>query len=311
MGCFVPGPVTVTVPATSANLGPGYDALGLALSLRDTITAEVVEGPDQIVAHGEGASSVPTDRMHLVVRSMDLAFDQMGVPRPSLRVDCTNVIPHGRGLGSSSAAIVAGVHAARSLVADASLRLGDEDAFALAAEIEGHPDNVAPAFWGGFTLAWAEAGRFRSVRCPVDLGLRLVALVPSAPVPTSLARGLLPAQVAHTDAASNLGRAALMVLALGGRHDLLLPASYDRLHQRHRRPAMPASIDLVEALRADGLAAVVSGAGPTVLVLGGHPAGGDETEELTPRVMGVLGRGADQWLRVSLAVEEAGVRTEA
>ena len=145
------GRVTVTVPATSANLGPGFDALGLALSLRDTVTAEVVDGADEVHVAGEGADSVPLDGTHLVRRSMQRAFDVMGCGTPGIRLHCTNVVPHGRGLGSSSAAIVAGVCAARGLVGGGSLLMDDDALFGLAAEIEGHPDNVAPALYGGST----------------------------------------------------------------------------------------------------------------------------------------------------------------
>ena len=261
------GPVTVTVPATSANLGPGYDALGLALGLRDTVTAEVVDGPDEVQVTGEGSGEVPLDGTHLVLRSMRQAFDAMGCDAPGIRLSCANVIPHGRGLGSSSAAIVAGVCAARGLVGGGSLLIDDDALFALAADVEGHPDNVAPAFYGGFTVAYAVGGRFRATTAAVDPRVAAVAFVPPDPVRTEVARGLLPDAVPHADAAANAGRAALLVAALGQRPELLLDATEDRLHQDYREPAMPATLALVRSLRADGHAAFVSGAGPTVLVL--------------------------------------------
>lgn len=260
-------PVSVSVPATSANLGPGYDALGLALSLRDRVTGQVVDGPDEIVVTGEGADSVPLDRSHLVHRSMARAFEQMGCTVPAVRLTCENAVPHGRGLGSSSAAIVAGVCLARGLVAGGSLLMDDDAVFALAAGIEGHPDNVAPAFLGGFTVAWAAGGRFHATSLAVDPRISAVALVPPDPVETKVARGLLPDVVPHADAAANVGRAALLVSALAREPELLLAATEDRLHQDYRQPAMPDTLALVRALRADGLPAVVSGAGPTVLVL--------------------------------------------
>lgn len=269
MPTLLPGPVTVTVPATSANLGPGYDALGLALSLRDTVTAEVVDGPGTVEVRGEGAGVVPLDERHLVRRAMQRAFDAMDCGTPSIRLTCDNVIPHGRGLGSSSAAIVAGVCAARGLVGGGSLLLDDDAVFALAAEIEGHPDNVAPAFYGGFTVAWGSGGRFHATNASVDPRVAAVAFVPPDPVETKVARGLLPAVVPHADAAFNVGRAALLVAALGGRPELLLEATEDRLHQDQRTPAMPGTAALIKELRADGLPAFVSGAGPTVLVLTG------------------------------------------
>lgn len=261
-------PVTVSVPATSANLGPGFDALGLALAHRDRVTAQMLDGPRSVITvRGVGEGQVPLDEGHLVHRTMLATFEVLGCPPPALRLDCENLVPHARGLGSSSAAIVAGVWLARAL-ADAGRELLDDDAaFALAAELEGHPDNVAPAVLGGFTVAYRDGDRFRAVRLPVDPRVHAVAFVPPVGVETTVARGLLPGTVSHSDAAHNAGRAALLVAALGGRLDLLHAATEDRLHQASRGPAMPASLALVDELRADGLAAVVSGAGPTVLVL--------------------------------------------
>jgi homoserine kinase len=271
-----PGPVTVSVPATSANLGPGFDAFGLALAVRDRVTAQVLAAPRSVITvRGVGEGDVPLDEGHLVHRSMQLAFEALGCPMPVLRLDCLNVVPHARGLGSSSAAIVAGIWLARALVESGHEQLDDDDAFALAAEIEGHPDNVAPAVLGGFTVAYRERDRFRAVRLPVDSRVRVVAFVPPDGVATKVARGLLPATVPHHDAAHNAGRAALLVAALGGRLDLLPAATEDRLHQACRAPAMPTSLALVDALRADGVAAVVSGAGPTVLVLTDADAQGE------------------------------------
>ncbi len=300
MPTLLRGPVTVTVPATSANLGPGFDALGLAVSLRDTVTAEVVDGPGEVVVSGEGAGGVPLDDSHLVRRSMQRAFDAMGCGTPSIRLHCTNVIPHGRGLGSSSAAIVAGVCAARGLVGGGSLLMDDDAVFGLAAEIEGHPDNVAPAFYGGFTVAYASGGRFHATTVSVDPRVSAVAFVPADPVETTVARGLLPEQVPHRDAAANAGRAALLVAALSRHPELLLDATEDRLHQDYREPAMPASLALVRELRADGLAAFISGAGPTVLVL---------TDASTEAA--VAARVPAGWAVHTLAVGTEGARVEA
>jgi len=297
MPTFLSGGVSVTVPATSANLGPGYDALGLALDLRDHVAASVLDGDGEpeISVAGEGAGSVPLGADHLVHRAMVAAFDHMGCPTPRLRLDCVNVIPHGRGLGSSSAAIVAGVSAARALVAGGSLLMDDDAVFALAAELEGHPDNVAPAFFGGFTVAYSDGGRFHATTVSVDPRVGAVAFVPAEAVETKVARGLLPATVPHADAAANAGRAALLVAALGGKPELLLPATEDRLHQDYREPAMPESLALVRSLRADGLPAVVSGAGPTVLVLTDHAASGELVE-----------RAPEGWRALTLAVEHHG-----
>ena len=268
MATFVDGPVRVSVPATSANLGPGFDSLGLALSLRDELEAEVL--PDGLVVEveGAGAGGVPRDETHLVVRAMRAAFDRMGEQPPGLRLSCHNRIPHARGLGSSSAAIVAGVVLARGLVAGGQLLASDEALLDLAADLEGHPDNVAPAFLGGFVISGREDDRWFAVRAGVDPRITAVAFVPPTGVETTVARGLLPATVPHTDAAANSGRAALLVAALTGQPEHLLAATRDWLHQDQREPAMPQTLALVRRLRADGVPAVVSGAGPTVLAFG-------------------------------------------
>jgi len=299
MATFVSGPVSATVPATSANLGPGYDALGIALSLRDRVTAEVVDGADEILVTGQGVGVVPLDRTHLVHRSMRLAFERMSVETPGLRLVCENLIPHGRGLGSSSAAIVAGVALARGLVAGGSLLMDDDSVFALAADIEGHPDNVAPAFFGGFTVAYADNGRFRATSVALDPRVSVVALVPAEPVETRTARALLPDVVPHGDAATNVGRAALLVVALGGRPELLFAATEDHLHQDYRAPAMPGTLALVRTLRSDGLPAVVSGAGPTVLVF---------TEAANQDA--VAARAPEGWRALSLSLATEGLRLD-
>ncbi len=267
MATFVDGPVRVTVPATSANLGPGFDSLGLALSMRDSIEAEVGGGALVVEVDGVGAGDVPRDESHLVVRAMRAAFDAMDAQPPGLTLRCHNVIPHGRGLGSSSAAIVAGVVLARALVAGGQLLVDDDALFRLAADLEGHPDNVAPAFYGGFVISGREDDEWYAVSVGVDPRISAVAFVPPTSVPTQVARRLLPDFVSHPDAAANSGRAALLVAALAGRPEHLFAGTRDYLHQEQREPAMPASLGLVHALRADGVAAVISGAGPTVLAL--------------------------------------------
>jgi homoserine kinase len=205
------------------------------------------------------------DETHLVVRSMWAGFAAMGVAPPGVRLHCRNVIPHSRGLGSSSAAIVGGLALARALVADGEARLPDADLVSLAADLEGHADNVAPAVMGGFVIAGHEDDRWYAVNAPVDPRVRVVVFVPPFSLSTELARGLIPGSVPHADAAADAGRAALLVAALGGAPEHLFTATRDYLHQSYRRPAMPDSLALVDALRADGVAAVVSGAGPTVL----------------------------------------------
>jgi len=259
--------VRVRVPATSANLGPGFDALGLALGLHDDLEVHALGTADVVVeVTGEGAGQVPDDEQHLVVQALRLALDHVGAPQSGVRLVCHNRIPHGRGLGSSAAAVVAGVLAARGLVSEPEA-LTDEVVLQLAAQMEGHPDNAAPAVLGGATVAWAEGEDFRAASIDVSDELAPVALVPAQHLSTKAARGVLPAQVPHRDAAFQAGRAALLVEALGRRPDLLLTATEDRLHQEYRRRVMPHSLALVDALRARGVAAVVSGAGPTVLAL--------------------------------------------
>jgi homoserine kinase len=256
--------VLVRVPATSANLGPGFDALGLALSLHDEIEVRVTASGLDIQVSGEGADDVgDAGEKHLLVRAMRAAFDDLGGPQPGgLAVSCVNRIPHGRGLGSSAAAIVAGVLAARAL---AGASLAADDVLPLANALEGHPDNVAPCLFGGLTIAWTTGQAARAVRLEPHPQVRPVAFIAPSPVSTEVARGLLPATVPHADAAANAGRAALLVAALTTRPDTLLDATEDRLHQGYRAAAMPATHDLVRRLRAAGVPAVVSGAGPTAL----------------------------------------------
>ncbi|WP_235735866.1 homoserine kinase [Nocardioides alcanivorans] len=176
-------------------------------------------------------------------------------------------MPHARGLGSSSAAIVGGLALARALVVDGTERLDDQTILQLAATEEGHPDNVAPAIFGGFVVAGRTGERFFSVDAPVHADLRAVAMVPTQPLATEVARSLLPEVVPHADAAANAGRAALLVTAIGSHPEHLLTATTDLLHQDYREPGMPDSLALMHALRSAGHAAIISGAGPTVLTL--------------------------------------------
>jgi homoserine kinase len=264
---FVAGQVRVDVPATSANLGPGFDALGLALELRDELTASVTGSGLYVEVQGEGAGSLAVDDSHLVVRAMRTTFAALRVPMPGLHLVCRNAVPQARGLGSSSAAIVGGVHLARALVAGGSEQLSDLEAFRLAARLEGHPDNVAAACLGGLTVSGHTDDEFFATRADVSASLHAVVFVPPTPLSTAVARGLLPDAVPHADAAANAGRAALLMTALAGQPSFLLAATEDLLHQPYRRPAMPDSFLLIDSLREAGHAAVVSGAGPAVLVL--------------------------------------------
>ncbi|MFD7295515.1 homoserine kinase [Streptomyces sp. NPDC059897] len=290
--------VRVRVPATSANLGPGFDSLGLSLGLYDDVVVRVADSGLNIDIAGEGSETLPRDESHLLVRSLRTAFDALGGQPRGLEIVCANRIPHGRGLGSSSAAIVSAVVAARAVTIGGGALLDDAALLELATEIEGHPDNVAPCLLGGFTIAWTETGAGRAVRLDAARSIVPVVFVPGKPVLTEMARGLLPRTVPHVDAAANAGRAALLVEALTRRPELLLPATEDRLHQEYRAPAMPESAALVERLRADGVPAMISGAGPTVLAL--------VDEETADKVARLAGEG---WAanRLDLDVDGASV----
>ena len=264
---FSTGAVRVRVPATSANLGPGFDSAGLALALHDEVVVRVTRSGVEVHVEGEGAGGVPLDERHLVVRSLRAAFDRLGGQPAGLSLRCTNRIPHARGLGSSSAAIVAAVVAAAALVDGGTEILDAAASLHLADELEGHPDNVAACLLGGATFAWSEPGGPRVVRLDPHPDLTPVAFVPSTTASTAKVRGLLPATVPYADAVLNASRAALLPHALTSDPSLLLPATEDRLHQGYRAPAMPASAALVARLRGQGVPAVVSGAVPTCLAL--------------------------------------------
>jgi homoserine kinase len=272
--------VRVRVPATSANLGPGFDALGLALSLHDDVDAWICESGLSIEISGEGENLAGVGEDHLIVRAMRAAFAVTGDQPPGIGLRCVNRIPHGRGLGSSAAAIVAGILAARALAdpgppaADGTGPRSASALLGLATELEGHPDNVAACLGGGLTIAWTADGQPRMVRLEPLSSIRPVVCVAPAPVCTEVARRLLPDLVPHRDAAANAGRSALLVAALtqlpAGPPETagaLLAATRDWLHQDYRAAAMPATGALVGRLREAGIPAVVSGAGPSVLAL--------------------------------------------
>jgi homoserine kinase len=277
--------VTVRVPATSANLGPGFDSLGLALGLHDTVRARVLASGLLVRVTGVGADDVERGEGHLVIRAMRAAFAAIGAQPPGISISCGNEVPQGFGLGSSAAAIVSGVIAARALAgASGAAALPDDAVLRLATELEGHPDNVAACLLGGLTISWAcdasfrDPWRARGTRQPAASQVQAARLtpladlvpvlcVPAVPLSTHIARKALPAEVPHADAAANSARAALLVAALTSRPDLLLAGTQDFLHQSYRAAAMPATAALIERLRDAGIAAVVSGAGPSVLAL--------------------------------------------
>lgn len=293
--------IRVEVPASTANLGSGFDALGMALSLHDTVFARVIDGPPgtaTVSVAGQGAGMLPTDERHLVVRVVHDTLAELGIADlPALDLHCENNIPHSRGLGSSAAAIVAGIAIAHGLAGiDVRAAENVERALHLAAVREGHADNVAASMLGDFVVAWRESDRFRAVSVPAHPDVSPVAFVPQGESATNVTRGLLPERVPHADAAFGAGRAALAVHAITRDPSLLLAATDDRLHQDYRESAWPETVALVRALRAEGIAAAVSGAGPTVLAL---PSKNANAHEVAPGGFKAL----------DLPVDRAGVRT--
>ncbi len=270
--------VRVRVPGSSANIGPGFDSIGLALGIWDeyivTVTADPVLSID---VEGEGVGDIPCDERHLVHRSMLRAWELLQVQPPTgLLMSCRNAVPHGRGLGSSATSIVAGIVAAQGLCDFATGQVGDVSGFDraftnnLATAIEGHPDNASASVFGGMTLSWADdvdPGQTHSVQLEVSGDVIPLVFLPATQLPTATARAVLPGQVLHSIAARNSARAGLLVEAVTRRPELLLPATREWLHQEQRRASFPDSMTLLDALRGKGHAAVISGAGPSVLVL--------------------------------------------
>ncbi len=283
--------VRVRVPATSANLGPGFDSMGLALGLTDDVEVRALGNAEvHVEVTGEGAGELPTGEDHLIVRAIRAALDDVGAPQVGLHLVCRNRIPHGRGLGSSAAAVVTGILAARMLIAEPEA-LHNTAAFRIASDFEGHPDNAAPAILGGGTISWTNGDGPHATELPLHADVVPVALVPTTRLATKTARGVLPASVPHADAAFTAGRAALLVQALCHRPELLLEATEEKLHQEYRSGVMPATWQLVQALRSAGQAAVVSGAGPSVLVLE-RASDGDAGERTRAAVLAGL---PDAW----------------
>ena len=281
---FKANPMQVQVPATSANLGPGFDSFGLAFGMYDRYVAQILdEGGLDIDVTGEGSDEVPRTDKNLLVKAINKGFDYLGGRPKGLAVRALNVIPHGRGLGSSASAIVGGLVLARSLVLTGSDKMSDEVLLNLASEMEGHPDNVAAALFGGATIAWQDLVKGKAVahavHLPVDPRIKVMAFIPASPLATSKARKMLPESISFADAQRNTTNASLMAQALTIRPDLLFTATEDFLHQSYRQEAMPASFALMTKLRAAGVAAFISGAGPTVLAL--HTGDQEESEQLS------------------------------
>ena len=288
--------VRVRVPASTANLGPGFDALGMALGLYNEIEVEVAGVGLRLDVEGEGAERLQSlGRQNLVARAVTGTLERLGRPAEGLRVRMVNRIPLSRGLGSSSAAALGGVAAAAEL---ARASLTPEELLDLALPLEGHPDNITPALLGGLTVATVVDGKVRCVKLPVPEGLSAVAVIPEFHLSTAKARRALPPTVPRADAVFNVGRVALLLAAMqSGRLDLLRGAVQDRLHQPYRAPLVPGMDEvLTEGEAAGALACFLSGAGPTLLALvtGDGTAIGErmarrwmEQANVTARVLGL------------------------
>ncbi|MFM6941132.1 MAG: homoserine kinase [Candidatus Planktophila sp.] len=280
---FKAKPMQVQVPASSANLGPGFDAFGLALAMHDRYVAQILDDAVlDIDVTGEGADEVPRTDKNLLVKAMYKGFDFLGGRPKGLAIRALNVNPHGRGLGSSASAIIGGLVLARALVLNGEDHMNDIALLSLATDMEGHPDNVSAALFGGATISWFDIEKHKSsahcVHLNVDPRIQAMAYIPSKALATSKARKMLPDSIPFADAVQNSRNASLMSHALTLRPDLLFTATEDFLHQSYRAEAMPESFALVEKLRGAGVAAFISGAGPTVLAL--HTADQREVEEL-------------------------------
>jgi homoserine kinase len=291
--------VRVRVPASSANIGPGFDSIGLALGIWDECVVTVTSEPGlRIDVEGEGAGEVPRDKLNLIHRSILAGWQELHVrPPDGLHLSCHNSVPHCRGVGSSATSIVAGVVAAQGLCDIATGREhadgGFDRAFTnnLAAALEGHPDNSSASVFGGMTLSWTDdvdPGQIRTIRLEVSADVIPLVFLPAATLSTASARAVLPAQVPHDSAARNSARAGLLVEAVTRRPDLLLAATREWLHQEQRRAAFPESMAFLDELRGQGHAAVISGAGPSVLVLTTPGRLGDARAAGDPSVWRVL-----------------------
>lgn len=340
----------VRVPGSSANLGPGFDSVGLALGVWDSYVVGITEEPGVRVirpADSPDNPDVPSDERHLVYATMRRTWDLLGVPPPDggVLMRCGNRVPQGRGVGSSAAAIVAGVALGYALAtdptpaADGSLPLDLTAVNDLASALEGHPDNASASVFGGMTLSWiddaspwyttgapaasdgtaaavltevprqhrpARPARVHTVRLPLHPEVEPVLLLPVEQLPTSTARAVLPPVIPHRQAAWNSARVGLLVHAVSARPDLLTAATRDWLHQEFRRPALGGALELVDGLRAAGFAAVISGAGPSVLVLTTR----DAAEAAVRTAAESAGASWSRWQALRPGVPETGVQTE-
>ncbi len=271
----------VTVPGSTANLGPGFDTLGLAVGIYDTVEVEVTASGLEVEIFGEGANDLPRDASHLVVKAINSALHAADAHAPGLKVTCTNNIPQSRGLGSSASAAVAGVIAGNTL---AGSPLSTDDVIQLSSAFEGHPDNAAASVVGGAVVSWTDIPvdgvsqpEYRAVPLKVHPDIKATALVPNFHASTNAVRKVLPSHVTHTDARFNVSRTAVMTVAIQTHPEFLWEGTRDRLHQPYRADVLPVTAEWVNRLRNRGYAAFLSGAGPTAMVL--------STEPIDPKIL--------------------------
>jgi homoserine kinase len=277
----MPGAVKVLVPATVANLGPGFDALGIAIRMHLEIDIEPRRDSVDIMVEGEGAETLPSDETNLVIRSMNTFFDHVGRRPPGYAVHVRNPIPLGSGLGSSAAAVVGGLFAARAVT---GRNVPQIEMVQLATTLEGHPDNVLPALVGGLVICYGSGSPpdLRFFRLDPSERLVPIVAVPREGFPTSKARKALPTDVAFADAQFTASRAALLVAAISGGagSEILADSMEDKLHEPHRLKLMPETAAVHMELRSAGLAVALAGAGPSLLVVVPRPEGPTRAEQV-------------------------------
>lgn len=288
--------VHIRVPASSANLGSAFDCAGLGLDLWDDIYVRVSdERGIRVAVSGVGEGELPDDCSHLVARAMKLGFDALGVHPSGIEIRCVNHIPHGQGLGSSAAAIIGGFCAARALVVNGQQLLSDTDLLTHALALESHPDNLSGSLFGGLSIAWVNGdGMAEHMTLLPHPDIDVTLCIPSSIAPTDQARAALPSEIPLTDVVVNLGASAALVHAMTTDPSWLLAATRDAIHQHRRKACFAPSLDLMDTLRGAGLPAVISGAGPAVLVF----ASQGQVEPFLP--------GAD-WQICSIGVAPRGV----
>ncbi|WP_134322520.1 homoserine kinase [Cumulibacter soli] len=298
---MVAGKITAQIPATTANLGPGFDCMGLALNIHDTVSVEAASGEgDEIIVTGVGADTLPRDRTHMVLGTMRDLFEAQRWDIGPVRLTCENRIPHGQGLGSSASAIVAGLFVGKAYAAEAGYDVSTADLLQIGSDIDGHPDNVAPCLNGGLNVSWEDDGVWGVAHLDPHPEIHAILAIPSAVLSTSVARGLIPQTVSHRDAVRNSARAALCIHAFTADPSLLLPATADYLHQGYRAAAYQDSYDLMQRLRAEGVAAAISGAGPAVVMF--------TTEDVSERLAAAVAASPVHFEIVDAGIDLRGAR---